>query len=73
MPTERPQYYENDLKPVEISKESLQKTLKELRVAAIRGTEIVQNGSPPPSEWGAKGFFNGSPGIPAFTIHVSAR
>ena len=62
MPTDRPQYYQNNLKPVETSEHSLREALKELRIAAKRGADLVQNGSPP-GERSRSGLFNGPSGI----------
>ena len=63
MATERPQYYENTLKLIEINQESLQQTLQELRDAARRGAHMVRESSPPPGEWGIGGFFLGNLGM----------
>lgn len=63
MATERPQYYQNALKPIEINKDSLQQTMQELRDAARRGADMVKEGSPPPGEWGIGGLFLGNPGM----------
>jgi len=63
MATERPQYYQNTLKPIELSQESLQQTLQELRDAARRGADMVKEGSPPAGEWGIGGLFLGNPGM----------
>lgn len=45
MPTQPP-YYKNTLQPIQINQTTLQRTLKELQHAVIRGTKVVQNGSP---------------------------
>lgn len=63
MATQRPQYYQNTLEPIEINRESLQQTLQELRDAARRGADMVKEGSPPHGEWGIGGFFLGTPGM----------
>ena len=62
MPTDRPQYYQNNLNPIEISEDSLRNALKELRIAANRGVDLVKNGSPP-GELSKAGLFNGPSGI----------
>lgn len=63
MPIERPQYYQNTLKPVDITPDSLRDILKELRIAAKLGADLVHHGSPPTDDWGSKGMFSGTPGM----------
>ncbi|PLN84168.1 putative lanthionine synthetase C family protein [Aspergillus taichungensis] len=58
-----PQYYENTLNPIAINEDGLQTTLRELQVAVQRGTLLVHEGSPPPSEWGSGGLYVGHSGI----------
>lgn len=58
MPAQRPQYYPNNLKPVDITKDSLREVLRELRTAAKRGADLVQHGSPA-GERSKAGLFNG--------------
>lgn len=64
MATERPQYYLNTLKPIEINGATLRQSLQELRDATRQGAEVVHKGSPP-AGWGNGGFFLGNAG----TIH----
>ncbi|KAE8388521.1 putative lanthionine synthetase C family protein [Aspergillus alliaceus] len=59
----RPQYYPNTLEPLQINKETLQKTLHELRVAVNHGAYLVQQGRPPSAEWGNAGLYTGVAGI----------
>lgn len=48
MPIATPQYYKNALQPLQINQSTLQRTLSELRHAVIRGTKVLQAGSPAP-------------------------
>lgn len=63
MSTERPQFYQNKLKPVDITPDSLRRVLQELRTAARHGADLVQHGSPPTDDWGSKGMFSDAPGM----------
>lgn len=63
MPHQRPQYYKNDLQLVDLDKKSLSDTLNKLRVAVLRGVDLIQAGDPPTKEWGSGGLFNGTPGM----------
>ncbi|OJZ84053.1 hypothetical protein ASPFODRAFT_139831 [Aspergillus luchuensis CBS 106.47] len=64
--TDLPQYYPNNLTPLDISQETLENALKELQVAVNRGATLLQEGCPPQSEWGKTyntGIYVGFPGI----------
>ncbi|RMJ26649.1 hypothetical protein PHISP_02461 [Aspergillus sp. HF37] len=61
MSTERPQFYQNNLKPVDITPDSLRRVLQELCTAARHGADLVHHGSPPTDDWGNKGMFSGAP------------
>lgn len=58
----RPQYYKNHLQPIEVNRNTLLETLKQLRVAVVRGVDLIQAGSPPTGDWDNGGMFNGVPG-----------
>ncbi|KAG2418434.1 hypothetical protein HFD88_001535 [Aspergillus terreus] len=58
-----PQFYKNTLTSVPIDAEHLQSTLKDLRTAIYRGTDLIQHGVPPPTEWGITGVYVGVPGV----------
>ncbi|KAJ5648114.1 hypothetical protein N7490_004486 [Penicillium lividum] len=60
---ERPQYFENTLKPLEINAASLTNSLKELRVAVRLGTEAIQANEPPQEKWSVGGMFKSFPGV----------
>lgn len=57
-----PRFYANTLEPVEITRGSLQATLKELLVAVRRGVDAIQQGSPPLEDWGNSGLYTGPAG-----------
>ncbi|PWY76249.1 lanthionine synthetase C family protein [Aspergillus heteromorphus CBS 117.55] len=61
-----PQFYQNNLSPVSITKESLEKTLKELQIAVNHGAGLLQEGCRPQKDWGKTyntGLYVGFPGI----------
>ncbi|GLA18932.1 hypothetical protein AnigIFM62618_006590 [Aspergillus niger] len=61
-----PQYYPNNLIPLDINKVTLKSALKELQVAVNRGATLLQEACPPQSEWGKTyntGLYVGFPGI----------
>lgn len=70
--TDLPQYYPNNLTPLDINQETLENALKELQVAVDRGATLLQEGCPPQSEWGKTyntGLYVGFPGMRiAFTL-----
>lgn len=67
-----PQYYPNNLIPLDINKETLKSALKELQIAVNRGATLLQEACPPQSEWGKPyntGLYVGFPGMRiAFTL-----
>ncbi|KAE8350996.1 putative lanthionine synthetase C family protein [Aspergillus coremiiformis] len=50
------QYYPNTLEPLQISRDSLQNTLHELRIAVNHGASLVQRDCPPSVEWDNTGI-----------------
>lgn len=60
-PEPAPQYYPNNIQPVEVTRENLLQALKELRVATRRGAELVEQFNLPDPE-GELGLFMGVPG-----------
>ncbi|KAJ6021008.1 hypothetical protein N7540_006512 [Penicillium herquei] len=63
MTTERPQYYQNTLSPLEINATSLVESLKELRAAVRQGAEAIQENEPPQDKWPIGGMFKAFPGV----------
>lgn len=68
-----PQYYDNTLNPIAINEANLQTTLRELQAAVQRGTLLVHEGSPPPSEWGSGGYYVGNSGKTAMTRRMGCN
>lgn len=63
MASERPQYYDNTLKPLDINAASLAESLKELREAVHCGTEAIRANEPPQDKWPIGGMFKHFPGM----------
>ncbi|KAJ5672114.1 hypothetical protein N7507_001241 [Penicillium longicatenatum] len=60
---ERPQYYQNTLKPVEVTAVSLAESLEELRVAVRYGAEAIRANETPQDKWPIGGMFKAFPGV----------
>jgi hypothetical protein len=60
---ERPQYYQNTLKPVEVTAVSLAESLEELRVAVRYGAEAIRANETPQDKWPIGGMFKAFPGM----------
>lgn len=60
---ERPQYYENTLKPLEVTAASLTESLEELRAAVRYGAEAIQANETPQDKWPIGGMFKHFPGM----------
>lgn len=60
---ERPQFYENTLKPLEVTAASLAESLEELRVAVRYGAEAIQANEAPQDKWSLGGMFKHFPGM----------
>ncbi|KAJ6096046.1 hypothetical protein N7486_006792 [Penicillium sp. IBT 16267x] len=60
---ERPQYYENTLKPLEVTAASLAESLEELRAAVRYGAEAIQANETPQDKWPIGGMFKHFPGV----------
>ncbi|KAK9489754.1 hypothetical protein V1508DRAFT_442406 [Lipomyces doorenjongii] len=61
MATQRPQYYRNTLQPIRIDRETLLKTVNDLRQAVRYGSDLIQTGMPQSDDWDGRGIYNGSP------------
>lgn len=62
MTDERPQYYNNQLTPLETNAASLSNYLHELQVAVRNGAELIHKNDPIPEKWLPGGMFKHFPG-----------
>lgn len=63
MTDERPQYYPNQLAPLEVNAASLSRSLQELQAAVRNGAELIHNNDPVPEKWLPGGMFKHFPGM----------
>ncbi|KAL4796337.1 hypothetical protein BDV19DRAFT_388473 [Aspergillus venezuelensis] len=61
--SERPQFFDNNLKVAEIDEASLRQSLDELRTAVVKGVNIIEAGDHPTGEYDGRGIFTGELGI----------
>jgi len=71
---ERPQYYENTLKPIDVTATSLAESLEELRFAVRYGAEAIQANEAPQDKWSMGGMFKHFPGMYSYRgIHPKSN
>ncbi|KAL4962948.1 lanthionine synthetase C family protein [Aspergillus stella-maris] len=71
--SDRPQFFDNNLKVAEVDEASLRQSLDDLRNAVLKGVNIIEAGDPATGEYDGRGIFTGELGVAVAYLRLAQQ